>query len=163
MPPEKPGRTRSREPGLSTMRLFTAIELNDEARASIAAEQHRLAARLADRSTTLRFVRAEHLHLTLVFIGEIPETRAASLIEAMASDIPVAPFQAAFGGLGLFPPRGAPRVLWIGALEGGARIVELHSQVAGRLKRIGVEVEERRFAPHLTLARWRRQERGRPG
>ena len=143
------------------MRLFTAIELNDEARAALEAEQRRLAARVADRSGTLRWVRAEHLHLTLVFIGETPEARAARLIEAMGADIPVAPFHVAFGGCGLFPPRGAPRVLWIGALEGADEIIELHAQVAERLKHIDIAVDERRFAPHLTLARWRQEARGR--
>jgi 2'-5' RNA ligase len=144
------------------MRLFTAIELTDEARASLEVEQRRLAARVADRSRALRLVRAEHLHLTLVFIGDVPEPRAAGLIEAMGSDIPMSPFHVAFGGCGLFPPRGAPRVLWIGALEGADRITALQAHVAVRLQNLGVAVDQRPFAPHLTLARWRQQARGRP-
>ena len=144
------------------MRLFTAIELNDAARVSLEAEQRRLAARVADRSRALRLVRSEHLHLTLVFIGETPEALGARLIEAMGSEIPMAPFHVAFGGCGLFPPHGAPRVLWVGALEGADEIIALHAQVAGRLKNLGVAVDERPFAPHLTLGRWRQQARGRP-
>lgn len=142
------------------MRLFTAIELSDEARASIEAEQRRLAARLEDNSQALRFVRGEHLHLTLVFVGEIPESRGAALVEAMGSDIPVAPFHLVFGGIGTYPSRGAPRVLWLGALEGIERIVELHADVARCLARVGVPIEQRPFSPHLTLARWRSHSRG---
>ena len=55
------------------MRLFTAIELSDEARTAIAAVQNTVAAALSDRPRSLRLVRTEHLHLTLVFVGEVPE------------------------------------------------------------------------------------------
>jgi 2'-5' RNA ligase len=144
------------------VRLFTAIDLNAEARTSLETAQRRLAAGVSDRRGTLRLVRPEQLHLTLVFIGDTPETHAASLIDAIGLDIPMAPFDVAFGGFGVFPPRGAPRVLWIGAVEGAPKIIELHAHVAGRLKSLGVAAEARRFVPHLTLARWRQRARGRP-
>jgi 2'-5' RNA ligase len=141
------------------MRLFAALDLTDEARGLIAAEQKRIAGALegADRSA-LRFVRPEHIHLTLVFVGEVDEPRGVSIVEAMRADIAQRPFRLVFSGLGAFPPHGAPRVLWLGVSDGAQHAVELQQRVARRLEGVGVGPEGRPFRPHLTLARWR--ERG---
>jgi 2'-5' RNA ligase len=55
----------------------------------------------------------------------------------------------------VFPPRGAPRVLWLGVSAGRQAIVDLQQLVATRLAAAGVPPEGRAFHPHLTLARWR--------
>ena len=137
------------------MRLFTAIELPDDARTAIAAVQTAVASGPGGASRALRLVRAEHVHLTLVFIGAVPEVRAAPIIEAMSADIAQAPFRIVFGGVGVFPPDGAPRVLWLGVLDGARAAIDLQARVAGRLRDAGLDVEQRPYRPHLTLARWR--------
>jgi 2'-5' RNA ligase len=151
-------------PGSSVhMRLFAAVELSDEARAAIASEQQKLATALGAVARSLRFVRAGHMHLTLVFIGEIAEARGGPIVEVMSGDIAQAPFQVVFGGVGTFPRDGAPRVLWLGVVRGAPELVELAALVARRLAAVGVVVEPRAFRPHLTLARWRERSRaGRP-
>jgi 2'-5' RNA ligase len=145
------------------MRLFVAIEIDDAARAAIAAEQRRLARAMGDGAGSLRFVHAEQLHLTLVFLGELGEPAAQAVVAAMALDIDRAPYSITFGGVGVFPPRGAPRVVWLGLMEGGAETVLLHDAVQSRLEGAGAPRDPRPFSPHLTLARWRdgrRRERG---
>jgi 2'-5' RNA ligase len=137
------------------MRLFAAIELDAAARAAIAEEQQRLAAMFRDRGAAPRFVTPEHMHLTLVFIGEVPEERAPSIVAAASEPIPMSPFAVAFGGIGAFPPRGAPRVLWLGVADGAPEVMRLQSVVASRLEVAGVAREARAFHPHLTLARWK--------
>lgn len=137
------------------MRLFTAIELSDEARGAIAAAQKTVAAALSDSPRSLRLVRTEHLHLTLVFIGEVPNDRGAAMAEAMSADIPQAPFAIEFGGVGVFPPSGPPRICWLGVLDGAEEVVRLHAHVAERLRGLGVPVEGKPYRPHLTLGRWR--------
>jgi len=100
-------------------------------------------------------VQSHQLHLTLVFIGEVGEPLASAVIDAARADLELEPFELSFGGLGVFPPRGAPRVLWL-AIERGAREADaLHRQVASRLEAAGVKTEPRPFSPHLTLARWK--------
>jgi 2'-5' RNA ligase len=141
------------------MRLFAAVELSDDARTAIAAEQQRIATALGAVARSLRFVRAGQMHLTLVFIGEIAEVGAGPIVEVMSGDIARAPFQLVFGGVGTFPPGGHPRVLWLGMMQGAEEIMELGALVARRLVAVGVAVEPRPFRPHLTLARWRE---GRP-
>jgi 2'-5' RNA ligase len=139
------------------MRLFTAIELNEDARRAIAAEQKRIAGVLGrDPESSLKWIRPERMHLTLVFLGEIEEAHAPAVIDAMGEAIDEAePFPIVFAGLGLFPARGTPRVLWLGVSTGATEAIELRRRVAERLLPTGVTIEERAFHPHLTLARWR--------
>ncbi len=138
------------------MRLFVAIDLNDDAKAAIVGEQKRLKQVLTGSDlSSARWVEPEGMHLTLVFLGEVDQARGAAVIDAMQADVDAAPFRLAFAGLGVFPPRGAPSVLWIGVSAGLHELTSVQRLVAGRIARTGVELEKRPYHPHLTLARWR--------
>ena len=137
------------------MRLFVAIDLDETAKAAIAEEQRRLKAALGSARATIKWVRPEHMHLTLVFLGEVPEARVAPIVDAISRPLARPPFDLAFGGIGVFPPRGAPNVLWIGAAAGEAASVDLQRQLADRIAPHGVQLEQRPFHPHLTLARFK--------
>src|SRR6266404_4722143 len=134
-------------------RLFSAIDLGPSARERIAAEQHRLTTAL--RAPALRWVKPEHLHLTLVFIGEVADDCVARIVLAMQKDIPQLPFRFELGGLGVFPSHGAPRALWLGVRTGADAVVRVQQTMAARCQALGVPLEARPFSPHLTLARWR--------
>src|SRR5262245_390036 len=135
------------------MRLFVAVDLDLAAKTSIGSEQSRL--RDAARDSRLRWVRPEHMHLTLVFLGEIADNAAAAIVSACGADVAQPPFEVAFGGLGVFPPRGAPRALWVGAAEGSDELRALQREMAQRVARLGVALDTRPFSPHLTLGRWK--------
>lgn len=138
------------------MRLFVAADLDDRARQAIAAAQKRIGTSLGDASrSSLRWIRPEHTHLTLAFLGEITEPQVPQIVAAVSPQIPVPPFTAVFDSLGVFPPRGAPRVLWAGVGAGARELIELQREVADRLERTGVRLERRPYQPHLTLGRWR--------
>jgi 2'-5' RNA ligase len=137
------------------MRLFTAIDLTGEARSAIGAEQARIRHAMAHQDRALRWVRPEHMHLTLVFLGEVADADVAAATEAMAGELNLAPFTVVFGGLGTFPPDRPPRVLWIGVAQGGRETIELERVVRKRLADAGLSVDNRPYHPHLTLARWR--------
>jgi RNA 2',3'-cyclic 3'-phosphodiesterase len=136
------------------MRLFVAIELDDEARAALQAEQRRIRMALGD-SGGPSWMRAERMHVTLAFIGEVDAARLAAIRRAVDMPIDRAAFVMSLEGLGVFPPRGAPRVGWIGATEGTGGIVAVQRTIADRLHDAGVELEARPFHPHVTLVRWR--------
>jgi 2'-5' RNA ligase len=137
------------------VRLFTAIDLTDAARDAIAGEQARLKRAIGERRSTLRWVRAEHMHLTLTFLGEVADARVPAVIEATATPVALSPFTIALGGLGVFPPERAPRVLWLGLVEGARPAIDLERELRTRYVALGVEIEPRPYHPHLTLARWR--------
>ena len=138
------------------MRLFVAIELDDETRRAIGAEQNRLQETLRDeRRASLTWVKPEHMHLTLAFLGDLADDCGAIVADRMRGPIEGRPFVVIFGGLGVFPPRGAPRVLWLGLKTGAREVIAVHQRVRDRLVRLGIALEPRAFHPHLTLARWR--------
>jgi 2'-5' RNA ligase len=142
------------------MRLFVAIDVDDEARDAIAAEQQRLAAMLGPGGSSVAWVRRQHLHLTLVFLGRVEPGEAHAVAALMAQPIRSSgPFEIVFGGLGVFPPHGPPRVLWLGLLAGGQEVARTHRAVVERLATYARTQEERAFHSHLTLGRWRH---GRP-
>jgi len=135
------------------MRMFVAVDLDEIAKAAIAREQQ-LAWRLAAQSP-ITFVDPQQAHLTLAFLGEVPAPQADRVIAAMQEPIAATPFPIAFGGLGVFPRRGAPRVLWLGVSDGADTLNALQQLVARRLLAVAVTLEDRAFHPHLTLGRWK--------
>ena len=136
------------------MRLFVALALTDEARAAIAAEQQRLALELREATYQPRWVRSEQMHLTLAFIGHVERPGdAVRAIETLA--VPQGPFEIGFGGCGLFPPRGAPRVFWLGIQHGLPELIAVRTAVVAGLSAAGIPFDAKPFHPHLTLARWR--------
>ena len=134
------------------MRLFVALDLDNDAIQAIAAVQQRIAKALEGNRSIKQVA---HMHLTLAFLGEIAEAAVPAVVDTLSANIDMRPFAAGFQGLGVFPPRGAPRVLWLGVEEGAEQIVEVQREVASRVERLGLPLERRPFHPHLTLARWK--------
>jgi 2'-5' RNA ligase len=138
------------------MRLFVAIDIDDDARRAIAALKARVVAACAvSRRACLKWVHPEHQHVTLVFLGEIAEGRVTPIVRGMSGGVSVRPFTLGLGGLVMFPARGTPRVLSLGVTGGEEALAAVHQRLAERLKGLGVVLDDRPFHPHLTLARWR--------
>ena len=137
------------------MRLFIAVDLPEETRREIAVRQKLIAAPLVRSGGSLKLVAPEQMHLTLLFLGEVQEARVPAAIVAMSTAVDLPAFEMAFGGAGVFPPRGAPRVLWMGVTAGAAPLTSLQREIAERIRRLGIAFDDRPFHPHLTLGRWR--------
>jgi 2'-5' RNA ligase len=139
------------------VRLFTAIELGDTARARAAALLDTLRRRASESAphAKVTWVPAERMHLTLRFIGEVDEAKGEAILAALREPVRLGPFEVRWEGLGSFPPRGAPRVLWVGVATGRAGLVEAEAAVSERLQLVGIPREDRPYSPHLTLARVR--------
>lgn len=134
-------------------RTFAAIDLSEEAR--------RLAARHIDGlrrsfpNLRVGWERAEKLHFTLKFFGDVEDRLIPELqqiIEDVASKAEV--FQATLKGTGRFPPKGDPKILWLGAEDDG-KLTGLAERIGAEASKLGIPKEKRRFAPHLTIARLR--------
>src|SRR6476661_4290808 len=136
------------------MRLFLALDLDASSRQAIGREQARIRRALKDGSPA-RWTALEQMHLTLVFIGQVDEPTAAAVARDVSEPVRMHPFDLSFCGLGVFPPRGAPRALWIGGGAGTLLVHELRDELDARVRRRGVALDERPFSPHLTIARWR--------
>lgn len=99
-----------------------------------------------------RWVDPGNFHLTLRFIGEIAEDTAGDIDEAL-SRIKAARFPLQLAGTGVFGGR-RPHALWVG-VERHPELVRLRDKVEQAVTRAGLEPEQRKFAPHVTLARLR--------
>jgi 2'-5' RNA ligase len=137
------------------MRLFVAVDLPEETTRVIAAEQKLIAAPLVRSGGSLKLVAPERMHLTLLFLGEVQEARVPAVIDSMNTAVDLPAFDIAFAGAGVFPPHGAPRVLWMGVTEGAALLTRLQHEIAERIRGLGIPFDDRPFHPHLTLGRWR--------
>ena len=136
--------------------MFVALDLSEASRDELAGWRDGLLAARSD----LRAVPADHLHVTLVFLGWQDEASAASIAEAVG---------AAAGGLARprltagevrgVPPRG-PRLFALDLRDEGDRAAALQAAVSDALEDAGVYRPERRaWWPHVTLARVKRGER----
>lgn len=94
----------------------------------------------------------EKLHLTLAFLGEVDSTLQPEIFRRLP-EANVRPFYLALEGLGVFPRKGRPQVLWAGLAPADPLLFQLHGKVERILLDLGFEPERRRFSPHLTLAR----------
>ena len=137
------------------MRLFVGIELGERLADSVQAEVSKVRPLLLEASPDLpvRWVSRANLHLTLVFIGEIPDSDAPAVALALDRPLGVAAFELRISGFGSFPPSGALRVIWMGVAAGVPELVRLHAEVSRRLSGLGHRGESRPYSPHLTIAR----------
>lgn len=126
-------------------RLFVAIDLPDEIKNAVAD--------LRSDLPSAHWVAAEQIHLTLRFIGEVDDQLFAQIKEVLA-DVTGGPLCLALTGIGHFPPGKHARVLWVG-METNEDLLELQRHVEQALINAGIAPEERRFSPHITIARMR--------
>ena len=142
------------------MRLFVALLLDAEMHAALAQVQADL--RGLDSGDQVRWVEVPGIHLTLKFLGETHRARAAAVKARVggAVDGRGAP-RLALGGLGAFPNRRQPRVLWVGLTEESEMLLPLQRAVEAAVADLGWERERRAFQPHLTLGRVRESRPGR--
>ena len=101
-----------------------------------------------------RWQRDDQLHLTLAFVGDVSRGIAHD-VDSELSRLTVTPFELELSGVGFFGKPAQPKALWAGVRD-PAPIRHLHEKVSFAMERIGVDVDQRRFLPHVTLARFRR-------
>lgn len=136
------------------MRAFVAIDLDEPIRRKLAALQDVL----RRRAGKLSWVAPDKLHLTIKFLGEIEASQAATISTALNRIAArLEPFEFELRGVGVFPPRGLARVLWVGVEPVIAQAIDpllgLHYACEDELGELGFARESRPFSPHLTLAR----------
>jgi RNA 2',3'-cyclic 3'-phosphodiesterase len=127
---------------MTGIRCFVAVELPQSLRAEIG----RLHSLIATEG--LRLVRAQLVHITLKFLGDVPSESVGAVAKALGG-VKAAQFSVRVKGIGAFPGRSV-RVLWLG-LEGDFR--ELHRGIEEALISEGFSPDDRGFSPHVTIGR----------
>jgi RNA 2',3'-cyclic 3'-phosphodiesterase len=130
------------------VRLFVALQIPFAVRENLGA----LIRELRAIAPQAKWVRAENLHLTLKFIGEVAATKLETIRTALAGVRSDSPVTLDFRGLGFFPTEKHPRVFWTG-IEASANLKALAADLESAAEKFGIPREKRDFSPHLTLAR----------
>jgi 2'-5' RNA ligase len=131
------------------VRLFVALKIPPAVRENLG----EFLAVLRALSPQPRWVRAENLHVTLKFIGEVRAEKLGDIRAALSAVDSGPLITLDFRGLGFFPDEKRARVFWAG-IEASANLARLAIAVDRALEKIGVPPEKRPFSPHLTLARF---------
>jgi len=129
--------------GVIVYRLFVAIDLPEEIKVAIRS--------LRVPISGVKWVAEAQLHLTLRFIGDADDNFFAKIATSL-SGIVAAPFSLALMGVGVFPLKRDPKVLWVGITRSEA-LLNLQDDIERVLFQSGLEPEVRPFSPHITIAR----------
>ena len=127
-------------------RLFVSIELPE----SIT----RLLAELDPHIRGVRWLEPRQMHLTLSFLGNVSGETQERLMGKLRT-ISWRSFFLPLAGLGTFPSKGWPKIIWIGVGTGHPHLFQLHKRVQEAALGAGLEPDLRAFHPHITLARCR--------
>jgi 2'-5' RNA ligase len=128
----------------ATERLFTALPLPDWLRAELEG--------LAEPLHGVAWGRRPQLHLTLRFIGDTAADRAQRIEGGLAA-IRVESFILPIEGVGVFPPKGPPKVIWVGVGSGHPHLFQLRQRMDDAVLAAGADLDVRHFQPHITVAR----------
>jgi RNA 2',3'-cyclic 3'-phosphodiesterase len=127
-------------------RLFVAIDFPQSIR--------RFLVDLDPQIRGVRWTAAEQMHLTLGFFGDVPQDIDAKFRERLSA-IRFGAFFLPIAGVGKFPPKGPPKIVWIGIGRGHPHLFQLHKRVTEAALAVGLAPDLRPFHPHITLARCR--------
>jgi 2'-5' RNA ligase len=130
----------------SSKRLFVAIDLPDTTA--------QLLDELNPHIKGVRWTARNQLHLTIAFFGYV-ETVVEAVLRDKLQTIQFHSFFLPVVGTGTFPPKGPPKIAWIGVGSGHPHLFQIHKRVQEAALAAGLEPELRSWHPHITLARCR--------
>jgi len=126
------------------MRLFVSIDLPEHDLKTIHSWMPKL--------DGWKKVSTNQMHLTLVFLGECTEQQKIQIHEQLANII-FTPFQIKVGGLGAFPNKSNPRIIWA-AVQQNDQLMNLQSKISDQLNDVvDLSNNHQSFIPHITIAR----------
>ncbi|MEJ2724495.1 MAG: RNA 2',3'-cyclic phosphodiesterase [Deltaproteobacteria bacterium] len=136
------------------IRSFLAFELPGDIRSVV----DRVAGEVRRSSLDVRWVKAENIHITVIFLGSV-NTQDLEGIKKGAEEICLRyrPFDIALAGVGCFPNTRNPRVVWLGVEGDLDRMAPFRDDLQEKLVPFGIKGEKRPFRPHLTLGRFKKQ------
>jgi len=129
-----------------TKRLFVAIDLPDSTR--------QLLAGLDPHIRGVRWSDPAQMHLTLAFFGDVSDDIELALSEKLSA-IEFGAFFLSIVGIGTFPPKGPPKIIWIGLGKTHPHLFQIYKRVQEAALAAGLEPELRPWHPHITIARCR--------
>lgn len=136
------------------LRLFIAIPVPADVRNPIRRAQEQL--RRCSPPGGIRWTNPDQFHLTLKFLGDVPSDQFAALEKSVSTVCTgFSPLQLTARGIGFFPGRHKPRVIWAGATDKEDRLSELHRQIDEAMRPFAPADRPGKFTGHITLGRFK--------
>jgi 2'-5' RNA ligase len=134
------------------IRSFLAFELPREIREQIGA----VSKELQKTRMPVRWVKVENIHLTIVFLGSVNEDTIGDIKQKVQLAVKgFSTIKTRLKGVGVFPNRRSPRVIWVGLNGEIEKLSTLRDGLQAELKALGFKPEKRPFRPHLTMGRFK--------
>ncbi|MCM8792452.1 MAG: RNA 2',3'-cyclic phosphodiesterase [Candidatus Omnitrophica bacterium] len=134
------------------MRTFIAIPISSQIKNFLENIQNELKTAGLD----VKWVKAENIHITLKFLGEIKEDKIPLVKKIMDSvGERINPFVVSISSLGVFPKKELPKIIWVGIEKGNEELKNIAEALDDKIKKIGIPKEKRPFTSHITLGRLR--------
>ncbi|MFH1905463.1 MAG: RNA 2',3'-cyclic phosphodiesterase [bacterium] len=137
---------------MKTIRSFIAVNIS----AKIRNKLEKIQDDLKESSAVLQLVRPENIHITLRFLGNVPVESIKDIQNAIEESISgFKIFSVSFETIGVFPNPEYPRIIWVGIEKGREELSLLNTKIENSLSMFSLHQENRKFQPHLTIARVR--------
>lgn len=132
------------------IRTFIALDLPPNVCESL----EKFVRELKKADAPVAWVKPDRIHLTLKFLGDVPEERIADIRAAMEEiAASTRPLTLRASGCGAFPTMKEMRVVWVGLTGAREALAGLARRTEEAMVRLGFKREGRPFKPHLTLGR----------
>lgn len=132
------------------MRLFISIEVPEGIKKKVGV----LVEKFRKCLTPIKWVENKNLHVTLKFIGWVEDDKVEKLKSCVTESVKgVGPFEMSLAGIGMFPDKKHPRVIWVGSTKGTEKAKKLADKIERSVAGSGFREEEREFTSHLTIGR----------
>lgn len=132
------------------MRFFIALEIPEDSKAELEQVQHAL----ENLIPQINITKDEKLHLTIAFVGEQPDKLKGPLIQAIETAVDNIPqFSVTPAYIDAFPRLHHPHIIWCGVKGDIDKLYVLRERIKDNLEKLNLEMDERRFTPHITLGK----------
>ncbi|MGQ9787738.1 MAG: RNA 2',3'-cyclic phosphodiesterase [Candidatus Hadarchaeaceae archaeon] len=132
-------------------RAFIAIDISETLRQKLTEIQNQL----KEVGGDLKLVESQNIHLTIRYLGEIPDKKVDETTGAInKAVVGTKKFNLEVKKIGAFPNLNYVRVIWAGVERGVDEVTALQKKIEKELQQIGFQAESG-FVPHLTIARVR--------
>ncbi len=132
------------------MRVFIAVDIEDPL---VISRLDLLKDAILSTGVPMKTVESYNYHITLRFIGEVPEGVVDAIKRDVLGGVRAESFTMKLQGLGAFPSPARPRVVWVGVTQGADELGRIRETIESRLRKLGIKPERQEFHPHVTLAR----------
>lgn len=136
------------------MRSFIAIDIEKK---DVVEKIVNIEQLLKKSGAILKLVEPENLHITIRFLGEIDEKDVPILKATIEKNVAqFNPFVISLKGIGAFPTKKNPRVVWIGVEKNRDMVIQIAKKINTDLDKMGFRIDKHEFHPHVTIARVKR-------